>query len=149
MCVDPCTGGRGSFGTTKRSVERIIMTTPRTPIEIKDNTEHFKARDKDGEDHVEGATGASEGQEKSNNYTTEEINARLKVVVIQYDPVSRQIQTRPAQNVDMGFELVSILREALSQVEKNDLLMRIARQVGPVLAKQLRAEMEALVGGEK
>ena len=143
MYVDPCTGGQGSFGTTKRSVKRIIMNTPpRTPVEIKDNTAHFKPRDETQDDPIE-------NQEKPEQYTKEEINARLKVVVIQYDPVSRQIQTRPAQNVDMGFELVSILREALSQVEKNDLLIRIVNQVGPVLAKQLRAEMEALVGGEK
>jgi len=77
----------------------------------------------------------------------EELQARVQVIIIQHDPATGQIAARPMQNVRSGFELVSLLREALVQVEKSDVLNRVVTKVGPILAKQLRAELESLVGG--
>ena len=72
---------------------------------------------------------------------------RMKVVGIYYDPETHQISVVPLQNVGKGLEAVSLLREALYQVETTNTLSKFLQLVGPKLSRMMIAALDEKVNG--
>ena len=83
---------------TPKPVPQLVPDTPNNPH--KRSNEDFASRVAQEQEQVQDQT---EEQKKQ----SEEAAARVKVVAIQFDPVTQQIQSRPVRNITNGFELIS------------------------------------------